>query len=574
MLYTISNLFNKISEFGLQTKEDEDIITIISTNRAALIAGILSLIYAFIFLFLQQTYMSGSQVVMTSVYTGVILLNYLQHFKLAKFIFIVVAYLQVTFGAVIYGPAAGGELYFYFAAIIATIIFSRKEKRLMLTSIFLLIFFYLLTQYLYTIITPCPLSDASIQLLHHSSFIIVLISISIFIHSYKKATITYQKALHNAKETAEKAAQSKTTFLANMSHEIRTPMNAILGFVEQLAKDEKDTKRQEIFKVIKSAGHNLLTIINDILDISRFESGKVELDIVYCDIYQIFHELQAMFHTKCQEKSLNCTLSIDPDTPQFTMLDRTRVMQIFINLLSNAIKFTDNGGKIELHAAYDAQQHNYEISVIDNGIGIEEKNIEKIFRVFEQEDQTTTRRFGGTGLGLAICKELSTLMQGDIVLSSTPGSGSTFKVILPYVKTQPQAEEKEQPQSPEAKLHGKVLVAEDNRANQMLIALILKDLDLEYTLANNGQEAVDLLQGASYDVILMDENMPVMSGLEATQKIRELEQKSNLKQTPIIAVTANTMSEDRRRFLDAGMNDYLAKPYSEASIKEVLSKYL
>ena len=574
MFYTISNLFKKISEAGHHTREDEDLITLISTNRAALIAGILSFTYAFIFLFLQQTYMSGSEFLMTSVYMSVIFLNHMQYFKLAKLIFIVMGFIQVTMGAVIYGPEGGGELYFYLAAIIDTIIFSRQEKNLMLTSIFMLIFFYLLTQYLYTVITPCPLSDPTVQLLHHTSFIIVLISISAFIYAFKRATVKYQEALHTAKETAEKAAQSKTVFLANMSHEIRTPMNAILGFVEQLAKDEKDTKRQESFKVIESSGQNLLTIINDILDISRFESGKVELDIVYCDIYQIFNELEAMFHRKCQEKSLSCILSIDPDTPQFTMLDRTRVMQILVNLLANAHKFTDNGGKIELHAAYNSQQHNYEISVIDNGIGIEEKNSEKIFRVFEQEDQTTTRRFGGTGLGLAICKELSSLMQGDIILSSTPGIGSTFKVILPYVQAQPQAEEKKQPQSPEAKLNGKVLVVEDNRANQMLITLILKGLALEHTIANNGQEAVDILKYASFDVILMDENMPVMSGLEATQKIREFEQKNNLKQTPIIAVTANTMSDDKKRFLDAGMNDYLAKPYNEASIKEVLSKYL
>ncbi len=383
--------------------------------------------------------------------------------------------------------------------------------------------------------------------------------------------------LEESKHKAESAAAAKANFLANMSHEIRTPMNAILGFVEQLQKGELDPSRKKMFHTIQDSGQTLVAIINDILDITKVESGKMELEVRSYDLRNFFQELRDFFKTACDDKGIRFNVRFEDNVPQCTMIDEIRLKQVFINLVSNAIKFTESGGSITIDVLYNNDTGYLEFFVVDTGVGIAAENLNKIFNVFEQEDSSTTRRFGGTGLGLAICKKLIILMDGSISVSSTIGEGSRFYLRLPYrVCDEHSVIESEQTPTTQTTFQkGKILVVEDNKTNQMLMSIILDEFKLDYEIANDGQEAVEMFtNNPDYSVILMDENMPVMNGIEATRHIRVIEEERALRHTPIIAVTANALSSDRDMFIDAGMDDYIAKPYTEQTIKETLLKHM
>ncbi len=388
---------------------------------------------------------------------------------------------------------------------------------------------------------------------------------------------TRTQELEKAKHEAELSALSKANFLANMSHEIRTPMNAILGFVEQLAKNEGELSRQKMFKTVQNAGHSLLTIINDILEISKIESGKMKLDPIACDLPHFFDDIYELFSGSCEDKEITFRLRQDKGLPQCALVDEVRLRQVLVNLLSNAIKFTPKKGTINLDVVYNKESQNIELFLVDTGVGIAKENIDKIFNAFEQEDNSTTRNFGGTGLGLAICKKLIILMDGNIRVDSELGKGSRFYLRFPYLSCEAslQTDKTDTANTDSSVLEGKVLVVEDNKTNQMLMGIILDEFGLSYDIAENGEEAVRLFsENKDYAIILMDENMPVMSGIEAASHIRQIEEKENRKALPIIAVTANALSSDKARFLDAGMDDYISKPYTEKTIKETLAKYV
>lgn len=388
---------------------------------------------------------------------------------------------------------------------------------------------------------------------------------------------TRTEELEKAKQAAEISALSKANFLANMSHEIRTPMNAILGFVEQLAKTEENSSRQKMFRTVQNSGHSLLTIINDILEISKIESGKMELDPRNCDLHQFFNDIHEFFAVSCKNKAIDFHLRLENNVPQCALVDEIRLRQILINLLSNAVKFTPEHGSINLDVIYNAKDEKIELFIVDTGIGISKENISKVFNAFEQEDSSTTRRFGGTGLGLAICKKLITFMDGTIHVESEAGKGSRFYLCFPYHACDKNftAEIKETQNPSTTLLSGKVLVVEDNKTNQMLICMILDELNLSYDIAQNGEEAVSMFRdNKDYDIILMDENMPVMNGIEAVKHIRHIQEEENRKAIPVIAVTANALSSDKARFLDAGMDDYISKPYTEKTIHAILSKHM
>ena len=388
----------------------------------------------------------------------------------------------------------------------------------------------------------------------------------------------YEHSIIKAKELADAANSAKSNFLASMSHEIRTPMTGLLGFIERLKNTESNPERIKQFNVIENSGQTLLAIINDILDFSKIESGKIELESSPYKLHKIFNSSIDIYATLASSKNISLHSMIDENLPTCLIGDETRLKQVIFNLLSNAIKFTNEQGKVTLNANYNTEKQTLYIAVVDTGVGIAKENIERIFEAFAQEDVSTTRKFGGTGLGLSISLHLVKAMGGEIKVESVVGEGSKFSFEIPIDQcTEELVDDKvlkdvdiEAPSN--FKAHA--LIVEDNKTNQMLMSIILDDLGMTYDIANNGAEGVMSFKLTKYDVILMDENMPIMNGIESTKHIREIEKETQITATPIIAVTANALTGDKEKFIEAGMNDYIPKPYSEEDIVKVLQKYL
>ncbi len=464
--------------------------------------------------------------------------------------------------------------------------------------------------------------------------------------------------LVDVRDAALQAERTKDRFLANMSHEIRTPLNAILGFVSILKNRLKEEEDLRYLDIIDSSGKNLMHIIADILDFAKIREGKLNIDAHMFNPTEELSSTLGLFRSKSLEKNIEYLTYIDPNIPMSIKADSVRVKQILSNLLSNAVKFTPQNGRISV--TIECTQNKLDIRVKDNGCGMDEDAIQRVFSEFEQAEDSTTRKYGGTGLGLSICQSLSEMMNGEISVESALGEGSTFRLLIPVeksretnsyetynvylqdsskavmqllkryleemkmcfvpeasaqslnfydeefsgVKVEPSVivsskevedgvslvpsfnayeimglfEQKKiyKTKSIDDKLQfiGHILIAEDNHANQMFIKIMLEEYGLTYVVASNGQEAYEKFQQEKFDLVLMDEQMPVMGGVEAAAKIMEYEHSNRLKHTPIISVTANALKEDRERFLAAGMDGYIAKPIESAKLEEVLSEFI
>ncbi|MEK8052945.1 response regulator [Ideonella sp. DXS22W] len=383
---------------------------------------------------------------------------------------------------------------------------------------------------------------------------------------------------------AEAAYRAKSAFLANMSHEIRTPLNAITGTVHILQRSTLDGAQQRSLAIIDRAAQHLLNLVNDVLDLSKIESGKLALEQIDFELDALVEHTCGLVAERAREKGLR--LVIDNQAAGARLRgDPTRLTQLLLNLLGNAVKFTDRG-EVRLRCVLDTTEPACPVltlDVSDTGIGIAGERLAQLFSPFEQADSSTTRRYGGTGLGLAICRHLAELMDGSIHVSSTPGQGSRFEVQLrlrpalsPLADGAPDPDDRSDEAALEQQLRSRhagarVLLAEDNEVNQFVACELLAAAGLTVDVADNGQQAVEMAQRQRYALVLMDVQMPVMDGLHATQALRRLPQTADL---PVIAMTANAFGEDRAACLEAGMNDHLSKPVAVAQLYALLLRWL
>ena len=373
----------------------------------------------------------------------------------------------------------------------------------------------------------------------------------------------FEKQLEEARENAEQSLETRKLFLANISHEIRTPINAISGMSGILADtDISDTQKQYV-NAIQSSSKSLMVIVNDILDMSKLESGKFSADFIPFDIRSIVDPLYTSYLLRTDEKGISFSIDYPKDMPKWVFGDPTRLGQILNNLISNAIKFTDKG-KVSLKITFEkkGKLNEFCFNVSDTGIGIDQEKLKTIFEFFSQEDNTITRRFGGTGLGLAISKSIAELLGGEIKVESEKNVGSTFKFYL----SMPEAAEQEKNVSVvQSDLTGKnVLIVEDNELNRFLAVTILKKWNANIHIAENGEEAVAAVKNKVIDIVLMDIQMPVMDGVAASIAIRN-ELHSNV---PIIALTANALESEKEKCWQARMNEYITKPYNPKYLLE------
>ncbi|HUQ97692.1 MAG TPA: ATP-binding protein [Chitinophagaceae bacterium] len=379
--------------------------------------------------------------------------------------------------------------------------------------------------------------------------------------------------LNDSEKKIRESAAIKEQFLANMSHEIRTPMNAILGFTNLLKKTTLDGHQLQYVDFIHSSSENLLTLINDILDLSKIEAGMMQLERQPFSLNGLIASVEIMFRDKARTKGLQFAVQVDQSVHDTLSGDAIRLTQILINLLSNAIKFTDRG-TVQLNVSAvknTAEEVVLEFCVKDSGIGITPQQQKTIFERFQQAEAQTTRRFGGTGLGLSIVKQLVDIQKGTIDVKSTEGKGTSFAVCLPFVPVfDYNAIHPVSVGGEEGPVHGiHVLIAEDNMMNQHLIRHLMRHWQIDYTLVSNGAEAVQALTNRSFSLVLMDIQMPEMDGYAATQAIRN-ELKLEL---PIVAMTAHAMAGEKEKCLSYGMNEYISKPIKEGELYALLEQY-
>ena len=420
--------------------------------------------------------------------------------------------------------------------------------------------------------------DQVIMILSLCSFGVLFI-LTLFLLRSRRRLHQYAKDLAISEKEAQQAAQSKSAFLANMSHEIRTPLNGLMGMAQVLAEKDLSKDQQECVDIIVSSGDLLLTVVNDVLDLSKIEAGKMPIDSIPTNVHQVIDQLVRLWHPKAIEKGLELSCAITSDVPIHVSMDPIRVRQCLSNLLSNAIKFTESGEiKVEVSTAKsEARETQLQFSVEDSGVGIDPSFVKKLFTAFEQADKSTTRRFGGTGLGLTITTELARLMGGSLDVCSTPGVGSQFILRVAVSPAEPildsDVSETGQVAMGRSNAQPKILLVDDNQVNRMVAKAFLSPITTDITEAKNGREALLKLEdNQAYDLVLLDMHMPVMDGPETINEIRN--SREVWSGIPIITLTADAMVGDRDRYLAMGTQGYVSKPIVKEDLQNEVNRIL
>ncbi|MCZ4298459.1 response regulator [Henriciella marina] len=393
-----------------------------------------------------------------------------------------------------------------------------------------------------------------------------------------------QRKLRHAKREAQAASEAKSEFLASMSHEIRTPLNGILGMAQALASRQLDTDEREMVGAILDCSKSLMTLLNDILDLSKIEAGKLDIAPIADDFRHKLKRTERFYRPKAEEKGLFLRVIVDKSVPSVLEFDPVRFRQCIDNLVSNALKFTSEGGVIVAATCEPTDREGHvrlKIHVSDTGIGMDEGQVASLFENFQQADRSTTRIYGGTGLGLAITRKLARMMGGDVSVVSKPGKGSiftlSFEATLPEYAAPPQIPESFKPHEVKVRdervvdFRGKTaLVVDDNRINRRVARLFIEPVGLHVLEASSGEEALEVLQTSKIDIVLLDIHMPKMDGPETLKRLREMG--GAFESVPVIALTADAMAGDRERYMKMGMSDYVSKPIDERELIATMSR--
>ena len=383
----------------------------------------------------------------------------------------------------------------------------------------------------------------------------------------EERVIERTKALNEAKAHAEAADHAKSEFLANTSHEVRTPLNAILGMAEFLSEADLEPEQKRQAQTIVVAGRSLMCVLNDIIDLSKVEAGKLIMSPEPTQVKELAEQVDHLWRRNAEEKGLRFDIEVTDDGG--LMIDPQRMLQCVSNLLSNAVKFTECGRiGVRFSLAWKGAERGLQVDVEDTGIGMDQSAIDRLFRPFAQADASISRRFGGAGLGLSITRKLAVMMGGDVSVSSEPGRGTRFRLNVCGPEASPARAAKAEPTIDTLPEALRVLLVEDNQVNRMVVKGHMRRYDIQFTDAENGLQAIEILDGDTFDLVLMDVHMPIMDGIEAIGRIRN--SGKSYADVPVIALTADAMAEDRRRLLSIGMNGYASKPVDRrALVREV-----